>query len=89
MRESSEKNNKSRLEKQRTSLRDEIAKLLNLKCLVVRLQFFFWSNHSLSSVKELSLKEILILNQTTLAFAKFFQLYLDYKILFKFILVIM
>ena len=31
VRETFEKNNKSRLEKQRTSLRDEIAKLLNLK----------------------------------------------------------
>ena len=89
MRESSEKNNKSRLEKQRTSLRDEIAKLLNLKMSCSETAIFFWSNHSLSFVKELSLKEILILNQTTLAFAKFFQLYLDYKILFKFILVIM
>ena len=41
MRESSEKNNKSRLEKQRTSLRDEIAKLLNLKMSCSETAIFF------------------------------------------------
>ena len=89
MRESSEKNIKSRLEKQRTSLRDEIAKLLNLKMSCSETAIFFLVKPFPVLCKGLSLKEILILNQTTLAFAKFFQLSLDYEILFKFILVIM